>query len=80
MDQLHRRLGKLRLSARGKLRLDDVAGHQHRPHPPPASAAHISRDQPLLGSHQPDHRAVLAVAAKRADDGFGLAPHPRGWK
>ena len=35
---------------------------------PPARAADIGRLKPVLRSHQPHHRAMLAVAAQRADD------------
>ena len=60
---------------------DDIAGHQHRPHAPAPGAAHIGRLEPMLRRHQPHHRAMLAVAAQRADNGLGLDPHqPRGWK
>ena len=83
MDQLERGLGQLGFRSRGKLRLDDISGDHHRPHPPPARAANISRLQAMLRSHQPDDRAMLAVAAKRADDGWGgdlhgsAPPHER---
>ena len=80
MDQLGRRLRKLGVGACDELRLHDIARDQDRPHPPPARAADICRLKPVLGSHQPDHRAMLAVAAQRADDRGGLDPHPRGWK
>ena len=80
MEQLDGRLRKLRVRARTKLRLNQIAGHQYRPHPPAARAAHISRLQAMLRSYQPDHRAMLAMAAERADDRLGLDPHPRGWK
>ena len=35
----------------------------------------------MLGRHQPDDGAMLAVRAERDDDGGGRDPHqPRGWK
>ena len=80
MDQLDRRLGELCLGPGGQLRLDDIAGHQHRAHPPSARAANIGRDQPLLRRHQANDRAVLTVTPKSANDGWRLASHPRGWK
>ena len=49
VDQLDRRLGELGFGSRRKLRLDDIAGHQHRPHPPPARAANIGRNKPCSG-------------------------------
>ena len=49
-------------SVRGrKLRLDDIAGDQHGPHPPSACAANISGHEPLFRRHQPNDRAMLAV-------------------
>ena len=70
MDQLDRRLRQLGLGPCRQLRLDDIAGNQHRPHPPPAGAADIGGDKALLRRHQPHDRAMLAVAAQRADDGW----------
>ena len=78
MEEFDDRLGKLRFGARRKLRLDDVAGHQYRPHPPPARTSNVDGDQTLFRRHQADDRAMFAVAAQRADDSGSLAPHPRG--
>ncbi len=75
MDQLDRGLGKLRFGPRRELRLDDIAGHEHRTHPPPPGAADIGGDQPLLRSHQAHDRAMFAMAAQRADDCLGLDAH-----
>jgi hypothetical protein len=35
----------------------------------------------MLRRHQPHHRAMFAMRAKRDDDGWRGNPHqPRGWK
>ena len=39
------------------------------------------RMRPVLRSHQPHYRTMLAVVAESADDGLGVEAHqPRGWK
>jgi hypothetical protein len=80
MYQFDGRLRQLRLCPRGELRLDDIAGDQDRPHAPPASTADVGGNKPLLGSHQPNDRTMLAMITERADDCLGICPHPRGWK
>jgi hypothetical protein len=80
VNQFYTRLRQLRFGPSGELSLDHIPRDQHRPHPPAARTPDIGRLEPLRGSHQPDDRAMLAVITKRADDRFGLDPHPRGWK
>ena len=81
MDQFDASLRQLSLGPRRKGRFDLVAGHQHRTKPPAPRATDIGRLEPVVGSHQPDDSAMLAMRAERDDDGWRAEPHqPRGWK
>jgi hypothetical protein len=45
-----------------------------------ARAADISGLQTVIGSHQPDDRAMLAMGEQRADDRRSVDPHQLLWK
>jgi len=54
-------MSELFFGTRPKPRLDEVAGHDHRPHPPPARASDIGGLQPIPRRHQPDDRAMFRM-------------------
>ena len=78
MNELYGRLGELHFRSRGKARLNDISGHKHRTHSPPASAAHISGLKPVRRNDEAYDGAVFAVVTQSTDDRLGVGPHPRG--
>ena len=75
MDQFDAEMGELLLGARAIIRLDEIAGHQHRPQPPRLAAADIAGLNPFPRRQRADDRAMLAMGADRADDRLGLQMH-----
>jgi len=61
VHELNLRMSELFFGTRPKPRLDEVAGHDHRPHPPPARASDIGGLQPIPRRHQPDDRAMFRM-------------------
>jgi hypothetical protein len=75
VNQLDRRLRKLRVSPGRELRLDDIARYQHRPHAPTARSANVSGLQAVLGGHEPDDGAMFTVVSEGADDRWRVEAH-----
>ena len=80
VEQFDRGLRKLSFGSGRKRSLNQIAGHQHRAHPPTASAADIGGLEAMVGGHQSNHAAIFAMDPKGKDDGGGLDPHALGWK
>jgi hypothetical protein len=78
MNELEACLWKLRIGARRKPRIDDIAWNDDGFHPLSARTSDISSDKPLLCSHQTQDCPMLPVVTKRADDCLCFDPHPRG--
>jgi hypothetical protein len=81
VDQLHAGLWELGFGTCRKRGFNLVSGHQYRPKAPAPRASNIGGLQAMVGGHQPDDRAMLAVCTQRDNDGWRCKPHqPRGWK